>query len=153
MAVYRGKDLRKGRRSEVGRAYLLTSVTYGRRPMFRGWRTGAPVAQALQNAAEEGWAESLAWVIMPDHFHWLAVLQSGTVSQLMQRVKSRSALAVNRYLGRTGRIWQSGYYDHALRKEEDLRQVARYLVANPLRSGLVERIGDYPLWNAAWLPD
>jgi hypothetical protein len=28
---------------------------------------------------------------------------------------------------------------------------ARYLVANPLRPGLVERIGDYPYWNAVWL--
>jgi len=29
--------------------------------------------------------------------------------------------------------------------------MARYIVANPLRAGLVERIGDYPLWDATWL--
>ena len=34
---------------------------------------------------------------------------------------------------------------------EDVRAVARYIIANPLRAGLCERIGDYPLWDAAWL--
>jgi hypothetical protein len=29
--------------------------------------------------------------------------------------------------------------------------VARYIVANPLRAGLVEHLGDYPLWDAVWL--
>jgi hypothetical protein len=29
--------------------------------------------------------------------------------------------------------------------------MARYIIANPLRAGLVDRIGDYPLWDAMWL--
>jgi hypothetical protein len=29
--------------------------------------------------------------------------------------------------------------------------MARYVVANPLRAGLVKRLGDYPLWDAIWL--
>jgi hypothetical protein len=29
--------------------------------------------------------------------------------------------------------------------------VARYIVANPLRAGLVSRVGHYPFWNAVWL--
>lgn len=27
------------------------------------------------------------------------------------------------------------------------------MVANPLRANLVDTIGDYPLWDAAWLDD
>jgi len=49
------------------------------------------------------------------------------------------------------RIWQDGFHDHALRQEEDLAEVARYIVANPLRAGLVERVGDYSHWDAVWL--
>jgi REP element-mobilizing transposase RayT len=48
-------------------------------------------------------------------------------------------------------VWQNGFHDHALRQEEDLAEVARYIVANPLRAGLVERLGDYPHWHAIWL--
>jgi hypothetical protein len=35
--------------------------------------------------------------------------------------------------------------------EEDLAQIARYVVLNPVRAGLVRRVGDYPHWDAAWL--
>jgi len=38
-----------------------------------------------------------------------------------------------------------------LRNDEDLLDVARYVVANPVRAGLVPRVGDYPFWNAVWL--
>jgi hypothetical protein len=48
-------------------------------------------------------------------------------------------------------VWQPGYFDRALRAEEDVREVARYIVANPLRAGLCRQIGDYPLWDALWL--
>ncbi len=70
----------------------------------------------------------------------------------MQNVKSRSAIALNKASGRSGeKLWQKGFHDHAVRAEEDLASVARYVVANPLRAGLVKRIGDYPLWDAIWL--
>jgi hypothetical protein len=29
--------------------------------------------------------------------------------------------------------------------------VARYIVANPLRAGLVEGIGNYPHWDCIWM--
>jgi hypothetical protein len=29
--------------------------------------------------------------------------------------------------------------------------MARYVVANPLRAGLVQKLGDYPLWDAIWV--
>ena len=50
-----------------------------------------------------------------------------------------------------GALWQCGFHDHALRREEDLLGVARYVVANPVRAGLVARVGDYPHWDAIWL--
>jgi REP element-mobilizing transposase RayT len=94
----------------------------------------------------------LAWVLMPDHAHWL--LQLGdleTLAAVVNRLKSASARHTNRALGRQGALWQKAFHDHALRSEEDLRQTARYVVANPLRAGLVRRINDYPFWNAVWL--
>ena len=94
---------------------------------------------------------SLAWVLMPDHLHWLFVLEDGDLGAVMRRVKSRSAIGINRLLGSTGRVWQKGYHDHGVRAAEDLQAIARYIVANPVRAGLVRRVGDYPLWDAIWL--
>ena len=48
-------------------------------------------------------------------------------------------------------VWASAYHDHAIRDDEDLRAVARYIVANPLRAGLVKSVADYPFWDAVWL--
>jgi len=99
----------------------------------------------------EGGADSLCWVIMPDHFHWLMELKGRDLAGEVARLKSRSTVLFNRANQRVGSLWQKGFHDRALRREEDVKSVARYIVANPLRAGLAERIGDYPLWDAVWL--
>ena len=66
-------------------------------------------------------------------------------------MKSLSARRINHYLGTTGRFWQDGFHDHALRRDEDLVKFARYVVANPLRARLVETLRDYPHWDAIWV--
>ena len=89
---------------------------------------------------------------MPDHVHWLFQLgENEDLSTAIKRFKARSAQRVNNHLNRNGALWQKGFYDHALRKEEGVKDVARYIIANPLRAGLVDNIGDYPLRDAIWL--
>ena len=48
-------------------------------------------------------------------------------------------------------VWQRGYHDHAVRREEDIKSLARYVIANPVRAGLSYSVGSYPHWDAAWL--
>ncbi|MDQ0737392.1 transposase [Pseudomonas sp. W4I3] len=143
--------LRTGRYSESGRIYLITAVTHQRQSIFQDWRMGRLLVSEFRKAQEEGEATSLAWVVMPDHFHWLVELHNGDLPRLMRITKSRSARAINSARCSCGTLWQKGYFDRALRREEDLKAMARYIVANPLRAGLVEHIGQYPLWDAIWL--
>lgn len=147
-----GRDLRKGRHSEMGRVYLVTAVTEARRTLFADIGLGREVVHAMRYHDLAGDSETLAFVVMPDHFHWLfAMGENMPLAPLIKSVKSFSARRINRCLGGSGKVWQTGYHDHALRREEDIVQVSRYVVANPLRAGLVERLGDYPLWDAAFL--
>jgi hypothetical protein len=60
--------LRIGRVSELGRIYLLTVVVHQREPVFTDWRLGRLVVEQFRLVQEEGWADSLAWVVMPDIF-------------------------------------------------------------------------------------
>jgi putative transposase len=143
--------LRIGRSAEQNRIYLLTTNTFGRRPVFNSFVLGRLVVAQFRAAQDQGLANSLAWVVMPDHFHWLIELQQGSLSELMQKTKSLSTKSVNRSIGRQTSLWQQGFHDRALRREDDLVKLARYVVANPLRAGLVERLGDYPLWDAIWV--
>jgi len=143
--------LRRGRFSEPGRVYLLTAVTRNRQPHFLDLTTARLLVAQLRAAHDEGWVSSLAWVVMPDHLHWMVQLERHSLDRLMRRVKSCSARQANRLLGLSDSFWQDGYHDRALRRDEDLLAVARYIVANPLRAGLVRRVGDYPFWDAVWL--
>lgn len=137
--------LRIGRYSESNRIYLLTTNTLGREPVFKDVFLGRLVVGQFRQAQDQAFANSLAWVVMPDHFHWLIELRKGSLSELMQRTKSLSAKAVNLRLNNKISLWQRGFHDRALRREDDLVFMARYVVANPLRAGLVKRLGDYPL--------
>jgi len=143
--------LRCGRYAESNRIYLLTTNTFRRTPVFESFTLGRLVVNQFRIAQHQGIANSLAWVVMPDHFHWLVELQQGSLGDLMQKTKSLSTKAVNQSTGRKVTLWQKGFHDRALRREEDLVKVARYVVANPLRAGLVEKLGDYPLWDAKWV--
>ncbi|MGB1464988.1 MAG: REP-associated tyrosine transposase [Alcanivorax nanhaiticus] len=144
--IYQGRRLREGRYSEPGRIYHVTAVTNGRFPFFTEHRLAAVVCQSLQWSDNAGATSTLCYVLMPDHLHWLFQLGDGeSLSKVMLRVKGRSG----RLCGSP--IWQRGFHDHALRREETIKDVARYIVANPLRAGLVRSLRDYPYWNAAWL--
>ena len=145
-----GRDLRKNRFSEPFRPYLITTVTRNRHPLFRDLTAGRLLIQTLRAATPH--TQTLAFVVMPDHLHWLMVLgNTQSLERVVGDVKRISSLKIARWRGQPGGIWQSGFYDHALREEEDVRQAARYVVANPLRAGLTDRLEDYPVWDAEWM--
>jgi putative transposase len=140
------KDLRTGRHSEANRIYLITTVTENREPVFKNFNAARTLIKKLKKEQELGRANTLAFVVMPDHLHWLMELTGQTdLSRILQSVKTLSAKQIGRP------FWQAGYHDHAVRKEEDIKAIARYIIANPLRAGLVKHIGDYPHWDAIWL--
>jgi putative transposase len=141
--------LRVARVSIPGQIYLLTTVTAVRQPLFADWQMGRLLVHCLREQLVR--AETLAFVVMPDHLHWLVSLREGSLSALMQQMKAQSALRINAARAGSGAIWQRGFHDHALRRDEDLVAAARYVIANPVRAGLVQRVGDYPFWDAVWL--
>ncbi|PLR64936.1 transposase [Pseudomonas sp. QC2] len=143
--------LRHGRYSERGRSYLITIVVHHRQRLFTDLFLGRLLVAEFRQVHEPGLVDSMAWVIMPDHIHWLFELKQQTLAYVIRRIKSRSTLTTNRRRASKERVWQPGYYDRAVRVEDDIRTMARYIVANPLRAGLVKRVGDYSLWDAARL--
>ncbi len=89
---------------------------------------------------------------MPDHWHGLVQLgMQGDLSGAMHRAKGRSARCWGREAGTSGGLWQPGFHDRAVRRQQDVRRAARYIVANPLRAGLVTDVLQYPFWDAVWM--
>ena len=146
------KALRSGRSSGKNHIYHITTRTFDREPLFDNFETGRLVVKYIDHEEKTGHIKTLAFVVMPDHLHWLMqLITDRPMSVAVNNVKSFSARRINQRRKQSGRVWQKGFYDRSLRHEEDVIVTARYIMANPLRAGLVRRIGDYPLWDAVWV--
>lgn len=144
------RNLRKGRVSVSGGIYSITTVSFRRQKIFLEIAKARAAIKGLRYCDDKGHSRTLAFVVMPDHVHWLFQLgDAASLSKVVNAFKGMSG-SLLRKADRTP-VWQRGYHDHAVRLDEDLKAVARYIVANPLRGGLVERIGDYPWWDAVWV--
>ena len=80
---------------------------------------------------------------MPDHIHLLMVLSCDGrhLSRVVATLKN-SILVKARWL-RLAFRWQWGYYDRILRRSDETADVAKYIVMNPVRAGLVQDYRDY----------
>ena len=146
--------LRIGRASDPGRIYLVTFCTAGRATLFADQTSARAFVRALN--ARELLRQSLlfCWVLMPDHWHGLVELGGAdSLSTLVGRIKGSTSRAVNVSRAASGQVWARGFHDHAVRRDEDVVSLARYVVRNPVRAGLARRVGEYPFWDAVWLSE
>jgi REP element-mobilizing transposase RayT len=101
--------------------------------------------------------ELVCAVVMPDHVHMLYYPWEDdegnryTKTEIVGAVKSASAHAVNKVLGRKGPLWQDESFDHVLRNEESTEEKVYYIIDNPVRKGLCQEPDDYPYLWRAWV--
>jgi putative transposase len=122
---------------------FLTTSAYDRRRVFADADVAdAVVAQLLTTVAASA-VEVTAYCLMPDHAHVLltGMREDARPLDVFVRWKQRTG---QWYRQRTGaRLWQEGYWDHVLRDTEDVGDVVRYILGNPVRAGLVTGIDGY----------
>jgi putative transposase len=86
-----------------------------------------------------------AFVVMPDHYHFVAMLEEESdLGRVMRSIGSFSAREINLRLNRSDKVWQEGYYERAIRRSEDVQTVFDYIHHNPVRKGLVGRAEEWP---------
>ena len=67
----------------------------------------------------------------------------------VKAVTSREAKAAG--CGVEQPLWMRGYHERLMRNGLNREAAARYIVANPVRAGLVRSCREYPYWDAIWL--
>jgi putative transposase len=91
--------------------------------------------------------ELLAYVLLPDHFHWLILMPENQTnfSTPLQKIKWYFTLDYKRanHISSPVSIWQRGFWDHVIRDEEDLATHLDYIHWNPVKHGLVKRVEDW----------
>jgi len=125
-------------------AYSLTICTAERHEIFRNDQTAKEVLAVLRKCVNEFRYNLRAYCLMPDHLHLLISPNDSGVSasEFVRHFKSRTAFRFK--TATNGKLWQRGFYDHVVRKSEDLQTVADYIFHNPVRKGLVKTPGAYP---------
>jgi REP element-mobilizing transposase RayT len=90
---------------------------------------------------------------MPNHFHGLLRLNvnGSTLPNVIKGLKGSASFIINKECNQQKQFWQSSFYDRALRVDEDRKNLARYILANPLRKRLVNNIANYSFWNSVYL--
>jgi REP element-mobilizing transposase RayT len=127
-----------------GYAYFVTTNIYHRQKIFSNPEIANIVLSAIFFLKEKGYYRIYSFVIMPEHLHLIILPQNKkTVSQIMHSLKSYTAKKINNLLGRSGKIWQDGFYERIIRNENDLREKAIYIENNPVRERLVEEPEKY----------
>jgi valyl-tRNA synthetase len=102
------------------------------------------VANALNRFDGERY-DLIAWAVMPNHVHAVLKPYEGIeLPDILHSWKSYTASRANELLGHTGAFWQSEYYDHLIRDQEDFIHQVNYILSNPTKAGL----GDWP-WVGA----
>jgi hypothetical protein len=97
-----------------------------------------------------------AAVVMADHAH--VVLQAlhaergwpFDLASILTSLKEGSALAVRKFIGGNGRVWQDETFTVELRSQEILDDKCEFVRQNPVRTHLVKKPEDYAwLWMSA----
>jgi REP element-mobilizing transposase RayT len=104
----------------------------------------------LAGANEKKFYELIAWAVMPNHVHILA-LPKAPLPQITQWIKGRAARAANLLLRRAGEPFrQHESYDHWARNARERDRIAAYIEDNPVSAGLVARAEDWRWSSAGW---
>jgi REP element-mobilizing transposase RayT len=111
-------------------------VARQRRSLFSSVDLASTCLVALQESIGSFGADLVAYCIMPDHAHLLVQIPEGvSLQDWARRAKQLSGFRLKRATGDFA--WQISYYDHILRREEALIDVAKYIWENPVTAGLV----------------
>lgn len=114
-------------------------------------RSGVVLSAALSDRRVWVNTHLLAWVLLPDG--WQGLVRASTLDSphlRLERAREAGERAWLR-LGGQGSLWASGGRLSTLAGSETPLEVARDLVMAPIRTGLAQRVGDYPFWDAVWL--
>ena len=144
--------LRRKRISLPDTSCFVTLGVEHRRPGLTSNALPSALRTELSSIEADGHARLQGATIMPDHAHLLLrTTGSLSLSRIIARLKSKTRAN----LVTEGLAWQRNFFEHRIRPDESLEAVLRYIVMNPVRSGLVSSPNDYPhTWlgenEAAW---
>ena len=128
--------------------YSLTWCCRGRQRLFTQRDHVDLVRQQILRACKETEFEITVDCYMPDHVHDLIRGRTDGANALkfIKLAKQYSGFYFKDAFGR--HLWQRYGYERLMRHDGDVWGTIRYILHNPVRAGLVERVEDYPFFGS-----
>lgn len=103
----------------------------------------------LAGYAEKHALQVLAYCLMPNHVHILAVPDmEASLARGIGLTNQVYTQYLNRKHDQSGRLWQNRFFSCIVEQDEHLWAVASYIERNPIKAGLVKKPEEYP-WSSA----
>jgi REP element-mobilizing transposase RayT len=86
---------------------------------------------------------TLSFVMMPNHFHWIARFPNGNLGAAMLYFMRETARAISRDSGRINHSYGGAHHKSLINSDLYLMHAYKYVYQNPLRAGFSRRAEEY----------
>ena len=139
--------------------YFVTMNTYQREPVLTEPDVLAAFRCALKRARDKYPLEVHAWVVMPDHMHFVIRTHHIELGRFIACFKSHMTRALPQYSSKKynlndkvkqrrrakrGSLWHKGFYEHWIADQADYQRCIKYCVYNPVKHGYANRPWEWP---------
>ncbi len=128
---------------------MITAANYEHKPIMDSPERLTEFESLLHDEFGKIAEEIIAWVILPNHYHILALLKSlDSASKSIKQLHGFTSRVWNLSDGLTGkrRVWYR-FSDRMMRNETQANQTFNYIHYNPVKHGLVQEALDWP-WSS-----
>ena len=138
-------------RTQRAGAYMVTSGTYQKTPIFHSPERLTFLCNSLFDLAEAyGW-QLQAWAVFSNHYHFISNCSTPqNLKKLIRHLHSSTAIAVNDEDKTPGRkVWFQYWESHITFHRSYLARL-NYVYQNPVKHGLVRDASAYQWCSAGW---
>ncbi len=130
-----------------GALYHLTSRGNAREVIFHDDADRRSFLDTLRDVVARYRWVCHAYCLMENHYHLVIETPEGSLSRGMQLLNGVYTQWFNRRHERTGHLFQGRFKAILVERESYLLELARYVVLNPVRAGMVQTPHDWP-WSS-----
>lgn len=120
--------------SSSGNVFFVTVCVSPRRVVFNTSKNCEQCRKVIQDLQNEGFWGVYLYCIMPDHIHLVVSPGQTGLREAMRRIKGRMSIWWRKN-GDGFSLWQDGYFDHCLRRQDSFEEKCAYILRNPVRVG------------------
>ena len=119
--------------------YFLTMASRNRERFFNDKEIQDILRIVMGRLVEWKDLEYVAWVLLPEHIHWLLRPKDNDYSKVVYSFKYGVGAELKKIgrLAKGQKIWQDRFWEHTVRDDKDLHRCIEYIHYNPVKHGYV----------------